>query len=360
MSPEDEERRLPRERTIPGERGRGKDADAKSGIKAVNVKSLADYYRLSKLPAQRFLSAMKKNNIGKLRDDDVQFCLASLDRSDPEFGKTLDLLFRSANVRSSLAQQCVTFASRACRQQLSRHYQINLDLNKPANDLFVEVFHRLKPALTGKRTDDRSANLLKAVAIWESHSRNLDEVEAVGFLAKQLLSKRAHSDGEIPAAFQVLFKPATKIKTMGDMLRVAERTLLKAERARASEIQERDERERAFRRSQDYLNQIREANSKLGEKDDEIAGLRARLEASEDEKASLQKKMEHQKAISAHEEGDLKGRFRVFLERKLRPLLETAHEFAELDPPRKSIIVERLEIAEEEIRRETEWLKSTD
>jgi len=203
-------------------------------------------------------------------------------------------------------------------------------------------------------------NLLKAVGIWKSHSRNLDEVETVGFLAKEFLSDKANRNGRIPTVFEILFRPANKIKSMIDMLQVSGHVLIKAQHAREAEIRERQQRDKETKRAQGYLDQLREAKAGLERKEEEIASLSAKLKASEDERASLEKRVEHQQAISAHREGELKGRARVFLEKKLSPLLETAYEFAELAPPRKSIIVERLEMAIEEIRREIEWLRSTD
>jgi superfamily II DNA helicase RecQ len=337
-----------------------KHENKKPAFKPEDLKSLNDYYQIKKLPATRFLTALKKNKISKLQEDDVQRCLDGLDERDPEFARTQDLLFRAASAQSPLARQCITFASQACRQQLSKHYQVNLDLSKSANDVFAEVFRGLKPGLMGKKVDNRSVNLLKAVGIWKSHSRNLDEVETVEFLVKEFISNKSSRNGGIPAVFEILFRPANKIKTMLDMLRVTEHVLIKAQHAREAEIRERHRRDKEARRAQDYLDQLREARAGLERREEEIAGLSAKLKASEDERASLEKRVEHQQAISAHGEGELKGRARVFLEKKLSPLLETAHEFAELDPPRKSIIVERLEMAREEIRREIEWLKSTD
>ena len=337
-----------------------KKKEQKPAFKPEDLRSLGDYYQTKKLAAARFLSALKKNKITKLQEDDVQRCLDGLDDTDPELARTLDLLYRAASSQTPLARQCITFAAQACRQQLSRHYKIDLDLNKAANVVFAEIFHSLKPGLIGKKVDNRSLNLLKAVGIWKIHSRNLDEVEAVGFLAKELLSKKGSRNGGVPAVFEILFRPANKIKAMTELVRVAEKGLIKAQHAREAEIRERQQSDKQSKRAQDHLDQLEAARAELGRKEEEIAMLKTKLRMSVDEKASLEQTIEHQQAISAHGEGELRGRSRVFLEKKLSPLLETAHEFAELNPPRKNIIVERLDMAKEEIRREIEWLRSTD
>jgi septal ring factor EnvC (AmiA/AmiB activator) len=200
---------------------------------------------------------------------------------------------------------------------------------------------------------------LKAVGIWESHNRNLDEVEAVGVLSKELLSKRPNRNLGFPTILEILCRPTNKIKAMTELLRVAEYGLIKAQNAREAELWERQQRDKELRRAQDYLDQLRKSSAELERKEEAIAGLTANLKASADERASLEKKIEHQQAISAHGEGELKGRCRVFLEKKLSPLLQTAQEFAELDTPRMNVIIERLEMAREEIRREIEWLRSS-
>lgn len=360
MVRDDERTQEPEMKTAPNKEKQAKKNRKKPAVKSEDLRSMKDYYYLDKVPAARFLTALKKNKITKFQENDIQHCLDSLDEKDPEFAKTLELLFRAANAQWSLARQCVAFASRACTQQLSKHYQIELHLNKSANVVFAEVLHGLTPGLTEKTVDYRAVNLLKAVGLWESCSRSLDEVNAVGLLAEELLTTKAKGSRGIPPVFEVLFRPANKVKAMTDMLRVAEHSLIKAQHARESEIRERQHRNKEFRRAQDYLDQLKEARAELETKQEEVTALRATLTASENERASLEKKIGHQQAISAHKEGELKGRSRVFLEKKLIPLLETAHEFAELDPPRKSTIVERLEMAQDEIRGEIEWLRSTD
>ncbi len=359
MIAEDEAKQVPEMTTVPEKERQEKEKEKKDVFKPEDLRSLSDYYQFKKVAATRFLNTLKKNKIAKFKDDDFQFCLDCLDEQDPEFARTLGLLFRAASDQSSLARQCITFASQACRQELSKHYQIDLDLNKSANVVFEEMFRCLKPGLTAKKVDGRAVNLLKAVGIWKSHSRNLDEVETVGFLIKELLSKKANRNRGLPGIFEILFRPANKIKAMIDMMKVAEHGLIKAQYARDAEIRERRQRDKEFRRAQDYLKQLSDARDELKRKEEEIAGLRAKIKVSEGKKASLEKRIEQQQAINAHGESELKGRSRVFLERKLDPLLKTAHEFAELDPPRRSIIVERLEIAREEIRGEIEWLRST-
>ena len=330
-------------------------------VKLEDIRSLNDYYQTQKLPAARFLAALKKNKISKIQKEDMQSCLDAIDERDPEFARTLDLLFRAVSAQQSpLTRQCIAFASHACQQQLNNHYQIRMDLNKSAKDLFTEALIGLKPGLMAKKVDNRSINLLKAIAIWKSHSRNLDKVETIELLVKELLPDNAKSNGRLPDVFEVLLKPATKFKAMLDMLRVARSVLIKAEHAREAQRWERQQRDKEFGRAQNYLEQLREVKAELDRNKEAIADLSGRLEVSKEEIASLMKRIEQQKAISVHGEGELRGRARVFLEKKLSPLLETAYEFAELDPPRKTIIVERLEMAKQEIGREIEWLRSSD
>jgi len=73
--------------------------------------------------------------------------------------------------------------------------------------------------------------------------------------------------------------------------------------------------------------------------------------------AALKKKIEQLQAIHWHEKNELKGRSRVFLEYKLSPLLESAYEYTEIEPPKKNMILERLEMVKINIEREVEWLR---
>lgn len=360
MAPETDVKQEPEMKAAQNKEEREQRRNNDLAYRSEDLRSLNDYYRIKKLPAARFLAALKKNKVAKFQDDDYQRCLDGLDEQDPEFARTLDLLFRAASASSPLAKQCIAFATQACSQQMVKHYRIAPDLNTSANAFFAEVFHGLKSGLIGSKTNRRSVNLLKAVGIWMSHSRNLDEVETIGFLAKELLSQKAKRSGGIPAAFEILLRPAIKIRVMSDMLRVAEHGLSKAQHARESEIKARQQRDRESSRAQDYFGQLSSARAELERKAEEIAALGTKLQASNEKRAALETRIEHQQAISVHGEGELRGRSRVFLENKLSPLLATAREFAELDPPRTGTIVERLEMAQEEIRNEIEWLRFTD
>ncbi len=324
--------------------------------KSEAIRTLTDYYQTDKLPASNFLRTLKKNKVGRLQDDDIQRCLEGLDDADPDFVKTLDLLYRAVGIQTPLAKQCISFASQACRQQLNVHNKIEIDLNKAANIIFDEVIRILKPELTGKKVSSRSFNLLKAFGILKRHSRNLDEVEIIELLTKELMSQEERGSDGLSSVADILFRPATKIKAMTDILQVAENGVAKAKLARQSEIRERQQREKEYGRAQDLQEKLNRAIEELHAKEREIGELKTSLAHSEDEKTSLEQKIEHAQAVSTHGKEELRGRSRVFLEKKLTPLLKTAQEFAELDPPRKNIIVERLEMAMEEIRREIEWL----
>ncbi len=324
------------------------------------IRSLSDYYQTDKLPAARFLSALKKNEIGKLQEDDLRRCLEVLAEKDPDFSKTLDLLYRAVNVQSALTRQCVDFATQGCRQQLSAHYGIEIDIDRPAPAVFNEVLQGLKPALTGRKVDNYALNLLKAFGIWKSYSRNLDEIEATELLVNALIADRERRRGSISSTADILFRPATKMKAMTDILQVVKNGLTKITLAKKAESHERQEREKESRRSQTLQEKLAGAVEEIDKKTRKIGELEANLIRLEKDKASLEQRVEHNQAVSIHGKGELKGRSRVFLEKRLTPLLETALEFTELDPPRKGVILERLEMAKEEIRKEIEWLKSTD
>jgi len=116
MFPEDEAKQVLEMKVAPEKEKQEKKKEKKPVFKSEDLRSLNDYYQIKKLPATRFLTALKKHKISKLHEDDVQRCLDGLDERDPEFARTQDLLFRAASAQTPLARQCITFSSQACRQ----------------------------------------------------------------------------------------------------------------------------------------------------------------------------------------------------------------------------------------------------
>ena len=311
-----------------------------SAYPSEDIRSLADYYRIDKLTALKFLSTLKKNEVRELQDEDIDGCLKNLNDTDPDFIKTLDILYRTIDTKTPLERQCIDFVQRACRQNIN----INFD-GKDVNTVFDDAVRKLRPTLDDKKVDTLSFNLLKSLGILLCHRRNLDDEKATELLAKVLISENKRERS-------ILFRQDIKFKEFTNILQIAKKGITKAISAQEQMLREKQQRE-------NLRNQLNRAKEELQSKDREIEKLKADIANSESENRSLEQKIRDDQAISIHEKGELRGRSRVFLEKKLTPLLETAHEFSELEPPRKSIIIERLEMAMEEIRREIEWLKPT-
>ena len=91
---------------------------------------------------------------------------------------------------------------------------------------------------------------------------------------------------------------------------------------------------------------------------EEISELTSKLADAEKEIAALTQKVKDENAYSMYENENIKDQSRVFLSGRLDPLLETAFECAQLNPPRQHIVLERIEIVREEIKREIERLQS--
>ncbi len=318
------------------------------------------YYEGKRQSAVRFLADMKKRKMSRFDPDDLQECIRRLDDLDPDFSRTLDLLFRAVGMRSPIAIHCISFVFESMSEQLKSHYKVSVDVEKPANVLFSDVLSGVSHGIRSKPIDLKALNLLKALGIWAGSSRNLDELDVIESLASELVQRDQDSDVGVPPSLHILFKPSAKRKAMVDMLALVNQLLLRATYARKAEEAQRVQRLKENKRFSECMGllgackiELQRANERLDSLRDELATLRA-------ENESLSRQVASQKALNSHGEGELRGRARVFLEKKLKPLLRDAHEFAELDPPRKSIIVERLEMAQEEIRKEITWLQSTD
>ncbi len=112
------------------------------------------------------------------------------------------------------------------------------------------------------------------------------------------------------------------------------------------------------KRAEKYWQELQKAEQELQRKIEEISELTSKLADAEKEIAALAQKVKDENSYSMYEKERIQGQSRVFLSRRLDPLLETAFECAQLNPPRQQIILERIEIVREEIKREIERLQS--
>lgn len=329
-----------------------------SGLPAGGIVGLGDYYANRKLTADRFLRELKKSRIEKFPTEDVGRVTGQLDELDPVFAKTLDLLYRATAKRHPLTNDCVGFTAEAIRQQLSRHYALTFDPEISAREVFTSVVAGLEKAVTAKRTDVRAFNLMRATAIWLSVSRNLDVLDEVEILGSHLL--RGRPDHATPkAGMNILFRPAAKLKATRDMLILASLGSARAKEGNDAAARERQACLREHDRAEKLARNVGEKETLLRERDATIVELRGQASALADQIEALRKKIDNDLAVSRHDRSELVGRARVFLDRAILPLLATAHEFAELDPPRKATIIEKLNMAMEKIREEIRWLESS-
>src|SRR3989344_6656376 len=161
-----------------GDPGTGESPENNAGRRQSDVHfgdigGLRDYYTHKKLTADRFLRELRKRKIERFLAEDVDQAMEHLDELDREFAKTLDLIYRATAKRYPLTNDCVSYVADAIRQQLSRHYSMELDHDVSAKELFSSAAAGLEKAVTSKRPDVRAFNLIRAIGIWLSASRNL-------------------------------------------------------------------------------------------------------------------------------------------------------------------------------------------
>ena len=159
---------------------------------------------------------------------------------------------------------------------------------------------------------------------------------------------------------EILFRPAAKVKATKDMLILASLGATRAKEANDTAARERQTYLREHDRSEQLTRELQEKEALLSQKDVTISELHAQVLVLGEQIESLKKKIDNDSAVNRHDRSELMGRARVFLDRSILPLLATAREFAELDPPRKATIIEKLEMAAEKISKEIEWLRSSD
>jgi hypothetical protein len=100
---------------------------------------------------------------------------------------------------------------------------------------------------------------------------------------------------------------------------------------------------------------LREQMSLMKRENDEQKNLSERLK---DEIKQLEEELRTKEILSTHALSEFRSRVLAFLKSLDERYLSPASEAAELSPPRAVVIKERIEIAQQSLQKEIEWLKS--
>ena len=332
-----------------------KNCEENSVSEPLEPSCLADYYSDEGYSVRQFLKSLKKCGVTSFQKEDIDKTLSMLDDLDPNFSKSLDLLFKAKGKKTVLFKEIVNFVRRACKQQLEVHYTIT-DLDRlPAGNRLSAVVTKLLNELPLKTDKGKqSFNLVKALAIGLSESRELDDNEITKILVDSLTKQNVtNTKAAIPRVLDILLKPTANFKSTTNVLHVANTGFTQARLAT-------DERNRESQKKLHVEQKLEDVQTELSNNYKTTKNLEEIIDTLAGENKLLTKQIEDNQAVSNHAASELKGRSKVLLEHKITDLLKQALEFSELDPPRTNVTIERIEMALTEIRRELSWLRSMD
>lgn len=335
----------------------------KKQLPEIKAKSLADYYADKQLNAKQFLAALNKNKVGKLTDEDQKQASAELDTVDPKFLRTFNLLFHSQGLRDPSAVSCRQFAISAARRQAEKNYGVVIEIELSPIQILETVLTVMKPALMAKKTDAQAFNLTKALALWLVDSRSLEILELTKVLSSTLVKDRSKKSDDAAirkGQIAILLNPKVTLTSMQVYTAFAGLGAAVARSAKQIADQEQHRAKQAEQRIEALALELEQTKQALNDATLQINQLREEIEQHHLHRQQQEEKLKNQKQISAHIQGEIRGHSYAFLNRKVRPLLQDAQDFAELDPPRIHVIRERLEQTFKAIEDELAWLKSSD
>ncbi|ALJ34250.1 hypothetical protein D9623_00420 [Azospirillum brasilense] len=323
------------------------------------ILSLHDYFRQEKPAAGPFLSGLRKAKPKGFEPDDVQAALRTLPETDPEFQKCFGLAQRALVEKSnSLAHACFQFVGQAVRQRLAAEFNLDIDLETPAPDVFQAVAYAVKPALADKKLEKRAMALLLAAALWLFRTRQLDYAHVITTLRE--LVQPPDNTKQDPTARQIqqnnyrflaqFGSRAATLKALADFIGpwIAQAQHMRSEAARQEQAAS------ALRRDKEALERA------LADAQADLAASRARLAEAESRVASLEKALDEERVGGRHRVTQVKADIQGFLTAQIMPLVADAGEAASLNPPRVHVVAERVETIGDRIGRKIEWLKSSD
>jgi hypothetical protein len=315
------------------------------------------FYADKKANAGRLLTTLLSRGNRSFEIADRERTLARIDETDPFRIRTLTLAQRSLGFKSAVfASLVMGWVEPIITTDLSKSGAWKLDPTEPAQEVFSRVCRILGPMLFDKKTEKRAANLIILAMLWLSHTRQLDATVAASSLyrASRKGDAREPSSHQLNrAAMLLLARPPIKMAALRTVLDFAQLWVIRANTAQAEAHRRAVEAEGAFREARtlrDQLQSLQHENSSLEKRCSDLSI----------EVADLNERLRGEEITSTHALTEIRTRQSAFLTSLLDRYFGTALEAARMEPPRIAVIRERIEIAQESVQKEIEWLRSSD
>ncbi len=333
-----------------------KEEAAKQPPQPPPVGSLVDLLTAKGANARKLLSELAKGTSWTFDQQDVDAALTMLPEQDPHLTKTRHLLHEAIETKEGrFARTAGDFALRALGRELSHLPSWPaIDEVDPAIAL-QELTKRLEPELRAQTTQRRACNALMIGVDLLSDRRGLSVETAAPVLRATLGPPPAYARGtRRPRRHRVasLTQPRNDLEQLRDMLDMLQPWEVGIIDARKAEQQALAE---ARTTGDAAVSAERRVSDLLGE----VEALRSELEDARQQAEASRARAQDVRIHAGADVTEIRSRSIAFLNTRLRDLLATAKEAAEVEPPRTATAVRLLEQAIQELRKEVEWLRSS-
>jgi hypothetical protein len=331
------------------------------------IPSLLAYYSGPRSDPKAFLRAWAKLPTKTFDEGHRKIVLQKFTEVDPTFERTVGLAIK-AFVTPSLAGSVLQWTGKVVQEVLAVEKGWSYDPSKEGYDTFFEIAKYLREDLApsrgntkgerqiAKKRSDRAARILMTAMLWLSYSRSLQIVDAIQAIKGTLPTRNEKEDGG-----QHIDRMALTTIAHSKFNQQRLREVIKLLTPWYGRIN-------AFKNQLTLQTTEMEVLQRSLAVAEEIAQTRAEsIESLEDnlsrlmiENEQLRKQVNDHQISAKHGRMEVITRERGLLTGKLKPLLQSAKEAAELMPPRAQVVKERLELAIEVIDQEDQWLQSSD
>jgi hypothetical protein len=338
--------------------------DEETGAKAGDVAAptcISGYYSENKVKAPRFIKALEAAKLNRFERADVEQALRVIDGTDTALDRTIALIVAARKSESrSISTAIIEWLGHLVEHQAN---QIGLadELGQsvadvPPERLIPPLLRVVRPILEGKASEGRTraTTLVRLLLTYIGARGTADPLHITRLVCRGMetgkSSRTMKADELRSRALGLLI--AADLRILGQALALAD--LGEAMLAEANEHAARSRDDAAVQRKR-----AQSLSTSLEAAEQQIADLRAQLAATKAAAEEFKRDAQDHRLIGANMDQQNRGRMAGFLRDQLLPMLEQAHEAAELTPPRPDILQSLIGSLQNEARKQIKWLTAS-
>jgi hypothetical protein len=320
--------------------------------------TLCEFYGTKNASPARFLNDLRNGNVWEFNPDDVEAALRLLDEGDPKFSRTTALAVAAVSEKDGrFARTTLAFVQEATHARLARNPRWargESEVDGSSEDRFRSLVRSQAERLAAAKKRPEALNLLLASALHMVYAERLPTEVVIVELADALDEHpRLTADADLARVAHLVAAGKTGASELRLQLQLALPWINAARKARASA---EDEAARA---------RLLDANLDTSEQELDLTTRRLtdtarNLQAAQAEIQALKADLVAAQHHNAHDLRETRGRVAGALNGRLVDLVATIKDALEVEPPRLAVAREKVEIAQDELERQLEWLRSSD